>query len=261
MAIKLIATDLDGTLLNSDNKAPHEFFDWVRRHPEIRTVIASGRQYQTLEAMFGKLGDHVVYCGDNGGFIFHKGVKLYSNPLEKEDIYRAIRFMGHIPDTYLVLCGEHGAYVNPMPAEVEKDIATFFKSYQVVEDLNEAVEKDEIVKMSIYEVNGKAADIYPYIPDLGDHVEKVLSERRWIDIQLKSTNKGNALKFLQNKYDIKPEECAAFGDYLNDYAMMESCHFSFAMNNAHPELKEVANFETTKNDYMGVVTMLSALTE
>ena len=44
MAIKLIATDLDGTLLNSKHQPPEEFYGWVRRHPEIRTGIASGRQ-------------------------------------------------------------------------------------------------------------------------------------------------------------------------------------------------------------------------
>ena len=261
MAIKLIATDLDGTLLNSENKPPREFFAWVKRHPEIRTVIASGRQYKTLEEMFSSLGSHVFYCGDNGGFIFHKGKKLYSNPIGEEDLRKAVRFMGHIPGTCLVLCGAKSAYVEPMSEEAEKGIRMFFASLTVVDDLNDVIGHDEIVKMSIYEEKGQAEEIYPLLPDLGSHIEKVLSEKRWIDIQLKSTNKGKAIRFLQEKYDISPEECMAFGDYLNDYSMMETCHFSFAMGNAHPDLKEVANFQTTSNDHMGVVTILNTMTE
>ena len=261
MAIKLIATDLDGTLLNSNNKAPREFYDWVERHPEIKTVIASGRQYQTLEKMFGHLGDHVLYCGDNGGFIFHKGVKLYSNPINEEDLRKAVRFMGHIPGTCLILCGAKSAYTQNMSPEAEKVIRMFFASLTQVDDLNDVIGKDEIVKMSIFEESGQAEQIYPLLPNLGDHIEKVLSEKRWIDIQLKSTNKGNAIRFLQDKYNISSDECMAFGDYLNDYSMMESCHFSFAMDNAHPDLKKVANFQTTTNDHMGVVTILNTMTE
>ena len=92
-------------------------------------------------------------------------------------------------------------------------------------------------------------------------MQNVLSEQSWIDIQNTDTSKGTAIQFLQEAYDIKPEECICFGDYLNDYTMMESCHFSVAMANAHPKLKEIANYETTTNDSQGVVSMLSLLTE
>ena len=49
MNIKLVAVDMDGTLLNSKKEMPEEFIPWVKSHPEIKTVIASGRQYYTLE--------------------------------------------------------------------------------------------------------------------------------------------------------------------------------------------------------------------
>lgn len=261
MSIKLIATDLDGTLLNSGHQPPEEFFYWVRRHPEIKTVIASGRQYQTLEKMFGVLGDQIIYCGDNGGFIFHKGKMLYSNPVKEEDLRRAIRYMGNIPETDLVLCGAKSAYIKKTKKHVFDKISMFFASLEIVDDLNDVIGKDEIVKLSIYEENGEAAEMIGYLPDLGGRIEKVLSEKYWIDIQNVTTNKGNALKFLQKKYDIAPEECIAFGDYLNDYTMMKACHYSFAMANAHPKLKEISNFETTTNDYMGVMNMLSVMTE
>ena len=53
--------------------------------------------------------------------------------------------------------------------------------------------------------------------------------------------------------NVKPEECAAFGDYLNDYEMLQAVGYGFAMANAHPDLKKVARFETLSNDKSGVL--------
>ncbi len=261
MAIRLIATDLDGTLLNSNHQPPHEFYEWVRRHPDIRTVIASGRQYQTLVDMFGELGDRITYCADNGGFIFHKGEMLYHNPIRKNDLYHAVRYMGNIPGVTLVFSGADSAYVARKDEKNIEKVALYFSALKAIDDLNDVVGKDSIVKMSLYEENGDAAGLVQYLPDLGKHMERVLSEKCWVDIQNVTTNKGNALRFLQKQYGIAPEECMAFGDYLNDYTMMKSCHYSFAMENAHPRLKEIANFQTASNDYMGVMNMLSVMTE
>lgn len=261
MSIKMIATDLDGTLLNSQHRPPMEFFDWVQRHPEIHTVIASGRQYQTLLDMFGSLGDRMTYCADNGGFIFHDGEKLYSNPIGGEDLMNAVKYMGNIPDTQLVLSGAKTSYIENKEGKDLGDVSMYFAALKEVENLKEVVDKDEIVKISIYDQNHDAANLIHFLPNLGDHMQNVLSEQSWIDIQNTDTSKGTAIQFLQQEYHIRPEECICFGDYLNDYTMMESCHFSVAMANAHPKLKEIANYETTTNDTQGVVNMLSLLTE
>jgi len=261
MSIKLIATDLDGTLLNSQHRPPEEFFDWVRRHPEIETVIASGRQYQTLVKMFGSLGESMTYCADNGGFIFRDGRKLYSNPICTKDLTKAVKSLESIPNTHLVLSGANTSYILRKPSDDLEEIPMYFTSLTEVDSLQDVISKDEIVKVSIYDHNHDAARLINNLPDLGDNMQCVLSEQSWIDITKSDTSKGTALRFLQDQYSIKPDECVCFGDYLNDYTMMESCHFSVAMANAHPQLKEVANFETTTNDTQGVVNMLSLLTE
>jgi len=261
MAIKMIATDLDGTLLNSNKKAPEEFYEWVVRHPEIRTVIASGRQYQTIRAMFGQLGDKITYCADNGGFIFHEGKMLYSNPLKEEDLTNALRYMGHIPGVTLVLSGAKSAYVESPDPKVLDSIRMYFTALEVVDNLSQVIGEDIIVKVSLYEENGDAETMVNFLPNLGSHIENVLSEKHWVDIQNKTTSKGTAMRFLQDYYSIPREKCMAFGDYLNDYTMMKACHYSFAMANAHPKLKEIANYQTTTNDYMGVMNMVSVMTE
>jgi HAD superfamily hydrolase (TIGR01484 family) len=60
----------------------------------------------------------------------------------------------------------------------------------------------------------------------------------WLDISHKLANKGRAMELLQKKYSITTEQTMAFGDYLNDLEMMQQAHYSFAMENAHPDIKK-----------------------
>lgn len=86
-----------------------------------------------------------------------------------------------------------------------------------------------------------------------------LSGEIWIDFTHKEAQKGNALKKVQEIYSIKPEETMAFGDYLNDLELFDYAAFSFAMDNAHQEVKEKANFQTASNDDLGVEKILKKL--
>ena len=70
MNIKLVALDMDGTLLDSNKRQPPDFMDWVKAHPAIKTVIASGRQYYTLVKDFIPIKDQLIYIAENGGIVF-----------------------------------------------------------------------------------------------------------------------------------------------------------------------------------------------
>ena len=69
-------------------------------------------------------------------------------------------------------------------------------------------------------------------------------------------NKGTAIERIQEAYDITYDETMAFGDYLNDYEMMQSCKYSYAMGNAHPKLKEISNYQAKSNDEDGVMEVI-----
>ena len=61
MNIRLVAMDMDGTLLDSQKRLPADFMDWVINHPDIKTVIASGRQYYTLVKDFLPIKEKLIY--------------------------------------------------------------------------------------------------------------------------------------------------------------------------------------------------------
>lgn len=66
-------------------------------------------------------------------------------------------------------------------------------------------------------------------------------------------NKGIAIKEIQEKLDIKYDETMVFGDYLNDLEMMENAYYSYAMENAHDDLKKISRFSAKKNTEDGVI--------
>lgn len=75
--IRLVATDMDGTLLDDPRVVPQEFMDWVALHPQLCIVIASGRQYYNMRKMFGKMEDSLVFIAENGGIVFEHGNVIY----------------------------------------------------------------------------------------------------------------------------------------------------------------------------------------
>ena len=74
-----------------------------------------------------------------------------------------------------------------------------------------------------------------------------------------SISKGEAVKNIQRVMNFKPEECAAFGDYLNDCEMLQAVGYGFAMANAHPDVKKIARFETASNDDAGVLKAINQM--
>ena len=90
-------------------------------------------------------------------------------------------------------------------------------------------------------------------------MQVVLASSQWVDITSQGVSKGSAVKSIQRLWNIKPEECAAFGDFMNDYEMLQSVEYSFAMANAYPEVKKVAQFETLSNEDFGVIAGIKKL--
>lgn len=257
MSIKLIATDLDGTLLDTQKNPPKNFNEWVVFHKEIKTVLASGRQYFTLKAMFEEIDEHLIYVSDNGGLVFSHGDIIYCNPMSKNNIIDCIDKLEPIPEISLILCGAKAAYMRHDKEHVEANGHMYYASLEFVEDIKSCLEKDTIVKIAIFVDHQKAEKVFKELPELAPEVMPVLSGDSWIDIGNRSVNKGAAICAIQEKYKISPEESAAFGDYLNDYDMLLQCGESYAMKNAHDDLKKISRYVTKEdNDHDGVMEVL-----
>ena len=93
--VKLIASDMDHTLLMENGKLPDGFFDYIDRLDEkgIRFVVASGRPMYTLRDMFGDKMDKMVVIGDNGAAISNCGKIIYKSLMDVEEYQSMIRFV------------------------------------------------------------------------------------------------------------------------------------------------------------------------
>lgn len=263
MKMKLVATDMDGTLLNSQKEVPGDFIPWVLSHPEIKTVIASGRQYYTLERDFIEIRDHLTFIAENGALVFDQGKVIYKNVMDPEEVRRCIKLCRTLPNASPMLCGVKSAYLEKRHAsneEVQNNAILYYDHLEYPEHLEDVLEQDEIVKMAIFFKQCSAEEYYPAFDVLRHFVKPVLSGDSWVDIQNQDVNKGVAVEAIQRKFHIAPEECMAFGDYLNDLELLKHVGESYCMINGHEDCKAVAKYVTEySNDEDGVMRILRTL--
>ncbi len=104
-AIRLIAVDMDGTLLNNKKEMPVGFIPWVKAHPEILMVVASGRQYETLRLDMEEIQDSLYFLADNGAFVYYRGEMLFADAIDQSVFYEALQLVDGMPGVVPILCG------------------------------------------------------------------------------------------------------------------------------------------------------------
>ena len=262
--IKLVAADMDGTLLNSKKELSPKLFPTIERLHEnkIKFAVASGRQYYNLLNIYDELKDEVTFIAENGAIVFDKGENIFYDEMSKEDIINILKAVSKIENAYPVLCGLNSAYIQGnVSDEFERHVDMYYSRCERVPDLFEAINRDHICKVAIYDSINAETNTYPLLKSFIETHKVSISGHEWVDLMNPTVNKGVAINLIREKYGIGFDETMAFGDYLNDYEMMGSCHHSYAMANAHPLLKEVANFEAPSNDDDGVVVVLESYLE
>ncbi len=260
--IRLVAIDMDSTLLDDDKHLPEDFIPWVKKHPSIKTVIASGDQYGALKRYFPGMQDEIIFLPENGGLVFEKGKLIYSSEMSYEDIESYLSTANGLTDAVAGICGEKSAYFPPVTDDTTlKQIATYYEQRDYVPDLLSCARKDKIVKITVFFAKHNAEQFYSLFRDKSDNAMALLSGTDWIDIENKTSSKGASVRMLQKRYGIPEENCMAFGDYLNDISMLVACSESYAMANAYPEVFSYAKYSTDSNNDDGVMKILRQIPE
>lgn len=252
--IKLIACDMDGTLLDDSGKLSSEFFNVFESltNRDIKFTVASGRQYHQLITNFKDVYDNIIYIAENGTMVIYKGKELYSCTLDKKDVRKVVKHSKELKNAFIVLCGKKSAYINTEREDVLKEIKKYYYKHEVVKDFNNI--EDEILKISVMDLEGSQNNSYKFFyPRLKDRLQVVVSGELWLDIYRKETNKGTALKLIQQKLGIDEKETMVFGDYYNDVEMLKTAYYSYAMDNAPQGVKEYARFIAKSNKENGVI--------
>ena len=279
---KLLAIDLDGTLLNSYGEVSEKTKKALKeaRNQGIEVVLSSGRTIDSVENLAIELGVDNYLISGNGAVVYDikEHQIIYNQFLSKEKILQIAK-----------ICEENSIYYN---VYTETEIVTKSLSYNVLfyyyenlkktEDkrthiniVNDVVkyieeyEKDRFLKITICEKNRLIFNsILRKINEIKDldvlevefmsrkkvknGTDEIPIEYFYTEITNENVNKWTALEFLMKKLEIKPKEVVAIGDNMNDKEMIENAGLGIVMGNSNSKMKELSDIIVKDNNSDGV---------
>lgn len=255
MKKKLIALDMDGTLL----------YDWSTLHPQTKDyllkiqsqghhiVLATGRPYRSSDPYYDLLELKTPMINFNGGIISAKNnpqfkrVETYISKEPMIDIYKANQayfqnsFFERIDDIYL-----HEDDESLYPFLHLNELANL-----VIGPIDQTL-PDEVNGGIVIAKHGQGPLIEAYIKK---QWKGIVDSRNWdengefdiLELYTPKTNKGLALEYVAQYLNIAREDIIAFGDGINDFELLTYAGIGIAVENAHPELKKLADIVSPKN--------------
>lgn len=260
-SIKMVVTDMDGTLLNSQHQVSDRFFELFHllKNKGIQFVAASGRQYGSMLSKLHQIEEELIIIAENGAYVRRREEELLLTPVSKTQVKAVLDKTLPLNGANPVLCSKHNAYVQSDEESFIHLLKEYYSGFELVPNAYDV--EDEILKVAVHHFEDSEKFIYPAVADFEPEMKVKVSGNHWVDISHPDANKGQALTFVMEKMGIQADELLVFGDYNNDLEMLELAHHSYAMANAHPNVKEVANYSTRSNDEQGVELVLQSLLE
>ena len=267
MDIRVIATDMDGTLLDPKGQLDlprlEKILDKLDQC-DIRFVIATGNEVHRMRQLLGHLADRVVLVVANGARIFENNELLQAQTWDDAMVDRALaHFKGRECQDQFVVTAMNGGFVKKGTVFTELDK---FMTPEMIEKLYQRMNfVDEfdpnlfggVLKMSMVVGKERSESVLQEINDLFDgHVRAVSSGYGCIDILQDRIHKAWGLVELLKRWNLKPEQIMAFGDSENDIEMLELAGISYAMENAEEAVKRVATKVAPANSQAGVYKVL-----
>lgn len=257
--IRLVAMDLDGTLLDSAKNVPPGFFEAAATlHARgIHVVIASGRQYANILKKFSPAKDDLVIMADNGAFFDIYGERIVSRSFEPEQVERILAAAAVVPTAHPIICCAESAYTAPCSKSTSRDIDLYYERIEISQEGFERARAKPVIKIAIHDETDSMAHLLPTMGFLnGNGICLRISGDVWLDAMPEGVDKGDGIRRLQQLLGVAPEACMAFGDFENDLGMLEACGESYAMANAVPSVKALCRHEAPSNDDDGVMKVL-----
>lgn len=250
---------MDGTLLNSNHEVSQRFLKQFQRLKAkgIRFVAASGRQYHSMADKLAPIKDDIIFISENGALVKERDDELSVIPINEDLTDELLRTVDHIEGAHAMLCGKYKSFFDGNSMQFLEQLKEYYASFEIVDDFNTV--NDEIVKIAVYHPTSAEHHIYPAMKPFENRVKVKVSGKNWVDLNHVNAHKGNALQKVMEIYGVDGSELLVFGDYNNDLEMLGLADYSFAMANAHPDVKKVANFETKSNDDFGVESILEKI--
>ncbi len=240
--IKLIASDLDGTLIPEGTQELEPGFLEVLTELLDQGYLfyaASGRQYANMKRKFSDFADRIGFICENGGIVMEGGEPQYLSKLPWERAKTLAEDIMGFPCAEVMLSGVEACYIRPRTEWFQKQIMEVLRNEtRIFQELDEI--DDQIVKLSayVYDFQQNAGRIQEFFREkYGVYGKFVIAGNGWLDLILDGCGKGAALRAILEKKGLSAKEAMVFGDNQNDISMLELTPNSYAMAHAKPDVK------------------------
>ncbi len=233
--IKLIALDMDGTLVNHDGDVSKENEDAVKRAKDqgIHVVLSTGRSLPFCRDIAEQLGHSAYLVTVNGGQVFDKELNLVDSTHLTNDLVKRLWELKMKHDVYFWSSTTEGVFNTKKPFEKEIDDYNWLKfGFDIQDDDVRKVITDEVMANEALEVTN--------------------SSPTNLEINPAGVNKAAALMKVCKWLDLSMDNVMAVGDSMNDIAMIREAGFGVAMGNAQDRVKEAADWITKDYTEHGV---------
>ncbi|HLR35993.1 MAG TPA: Cof-type HAD-IIB family hydrolase [Tissierellales bacterium] len=268
MKYELIAIDMDGTLLNSDNEISSRNKRAIKKAKSLgaNIILSTGRLFTSANEYAESLGLTTPIISCNGAFVAEKGKSnvIYDSAINK-DVAKEVIKMSEKEEVYYHFYDDETFYLTEKNASSE-----LFKGWTGEKNIYHGVDY-QVMKAPLKEIEKNQIRVYKYIVVDRD-IERLLKFRKkisqingveiassWsnnIEIMNKGVTKGNGLKLLCEKFNIPTSKVIAIGDNENDISMLKMAGLGVAMENGEEKAKEYADYITDNNDRDGVAKVI-----
>ena len=243
--IKLIASDLDGTLLyGRGNSVSDEMFEMIRemRRKGMLFVAASGRQYHNLKNLFAPVWEDMAFICENGAVVFYKDQIIAQQVIPKDELLELIHMIDEDERTEIILSSPYTSNMCPKTETFPKQIRDLGNHVTVLDKWEDA--EEPLVKVAWFEAEGVEQRLSYWQSKIKPPAKVVTSGAQWLDILFPTTHKGAGIEALQKHFGIAKEEIVAFGDNLNDTEMLSSVGYPIAMKNGKEAILKMCPYHT-----------------
>lgn len=242
---KLIASDLDGTLLLEGTRVLNDralalITEYIDRGGIF--VAASGRQYENIRDIFSPIRDRISYICYSGGLCLHQGEAVYERFIDPALASDMIPDIENHSDCEAMLSMRGAELISPKEPEMYRYLTEDVGAYATVSDRLRST-REGIYKISLFNKNG-AIDREYWKAKYGDRCEALDSGSVWMDFLPSGVDKGAALRVLLELLGIDPADCVAFGDNENDKGMLQLVGCPVVMRHAEESLRSIARLTT-----------------
>ena len=243
--IKLIATDIDGTLVKDGSSSlPEELSRTIESVIDRGIIFAActGRSMISARRLFGPLQERIHFIACNGTQIGQGGKLLFSEDVDRALLNKMAKDIRRYPFAVPFFTGDNVMYAD---TDDDKLLEWMESGYQ--EDITRVADitamPGKFVKLSVFDKNRNSGESFrDFCEKWKGQVSMATAGKMWLDIYKAGVNKGTALRKLQASLGITPEETMAFGDQQNDIEMLKAASYSYAVENALPEVKKKARY-------------------